>query len=140
MLYNIRVKQKEKPTQTSIFGTRILRTLGVEILGKDLKENGEILKPFSSIKELIVFKSQMRKAPKGNVPITITIDDREFKVDGLPSDDISVYTPTNKILISARLVKSGRLAHDPNIGAVSGIAGALRKLGFKGDLKSYHTD
>ncbi|WP_300447140.1 hypothetical protein [uncultured Helicobacter sp.] len=135
MLYNIRVKQKEKPTQTSIFGTRILRTLGVEILGKDLKENDEILKPFSSIKELIVFKSQMRKAPKGNVPITITIDDREFKVDGLPSDDISVYTPTNKILISARLVKSGRLAHDPNIGAVSGIAGALRKLGFKGDIE-----
>lgn len=134
MFYNLKVSQKEKPTQTSIFGTKILRTLGVEILGKSFKDD-EILKPFSSIKELIDFKSKMRKAPKGNVPITIEICDSKLSNISLPSDDISIYTPPSKIQISARLVKNGRLAHDPNIGAISGIAGALRKLGFKGEIE-----
>ncbi|WP_416862840.1 hypothetical protein [Helicobacter ganmani] len=134
MLYNLRVKQKEKPTRTSIFGTRILKTLGVEILGKSFKDD-EILKPFVSIKELIDFKSKMQKAPKGNVPITIEVCDSKLSDILLPSDDISIYTPPSKIQISARLVKNGRLAHDPNIGAISGIAGALRKLGFKGEIE-----
>lgn len=38
MLYNLQVEQKEKPTETYIFGTRLLLTLGVEILGKKLDE------------------------------------------------------------------------------------------------------
>ena len=139
MLYNLRVKQKEKPTRTSIFGTRILKTLGVEILGKSFKDD-EILKPFVSIKELIDFKSKMQKAPKGNVPITIKICDSKLSDILLPSDDISIYTPPSKIQISARLVKNGRLAHDPNIGAISGIAGALRELGFKGGIEIFRTD
>ena len=134
MLYNLKVAQKIKPTQTSIFGTRILRTLGVEVAGKEFQRDDEILKPFSDIDELIAFKSQMRKAPAGNVPIKIEICDSKLEVDKLP-DDLSVYTPPNKILISARLEKNNRLAHDPNIGAVSGIAATLRKLGFNGQIE-----
>lgn len=81
MLYNLKTDLK-KPTQTSIFGTRILRTLGVEIMGKDFKENNEILQAFES--------------------------------------------------------KANALAHDPNIGAVSGICTALRTLKFKGKLTITH--
>lgn len=49
MLYNLKVTQKTNPTQTSIFGTRILRTLGVEIVGKEFQKDDEILKPFKDI-------------------------------------------------------------------------------------------
>jgi hypothetical protein len=110
MLYNLQVGQKEKPTDTYIFGTRLLLTLGVEILGKKL--DPEIFKPFKSIDEVIELKSKMRKAPKGNVPILIT------KLN-------------NKIEISGRLFKSDGLSHDPNIGALSIISAVLRNLGWK---------
>jgi len=113
MLYNLKVEQKTRPTRTYIFGTRLLRTLGVEILGKKLNEN--ILKPFSSIEEIIQFKSKMKKAPRGNTPILIS-------------------KRKNAILISGRLYKSGGLAHDPNIGALSLISAAIRKLGWKNDI------
>lgn len=56
MLYNLKTELK-KPTQTGVFGTRILRTLGVEIMGKDFGENNEILKPFENIEELIAYKN-----------------------------------------------------------------------------------
>ncbi|SFF58585.1 hypothetical protein [Thermoflexibacter ruber] len=114
MLYNLQVEQKEKPTETYIFGTRLLLTLGVEILGKKLDEN--IFKPFESIDEIIDFKANMRKAPAGNVPILIT------KSKG-------------KIQISGRLYKSGGLSHDPNIGALSIICAVLRKLGWTKKLE-----
>jgi len=113
MLYNLKIEQKDRPTQTYIFGTRLLKTLGVEILGKKLDEN--IFKPFSSIEEIIQFKNRMRKAPKGNIPISIS-------------------KRKNSILISGRLYKSGGLAHDPNIGALSLISAAIRKLGWKNDI------
>ncbi|MDR3306953.1 MAG: hypothetical protein LBS61_04720 [Endomicrobium sp.] len=54
MLYNLQIEQKKKPTDTNIFGTRLLLTLGVEILGKKL--DPEIFTPFSLIKEIIDFK------------------------------------------------------------------------------------
>ncbi|MCL2371702.1 hypothetical protein FWC63_03105 [Candidatus Saccharibacteria bacterium] len=113
MLYNLQIGQKERPTETNIFGTRMLLTIGVEILGKKL--DGKIFKPFSSIEELIASKESMRKAPSGNVPI-------EIKREG------------NIIFVSGRLVKSDRLAHDPNIGALSAISDTLRKLGWKGEI------
>lgn len=69
MLYNLQIERKEKPTQTNILGTRLLLTLGIEILGKEL--NKDIFTPFTSIKEIIDFKKQMRDAPKGNIPIEI---------------------------------------------------------------------
>ncbi|MDR3257076.1 MAG: hypothetical protein LBT18_05520 [Endomicrobium sp.] len=113
MLYNLQIEQKEKPTQTNIFGTKLLLTFGVEILGKELDE--DIFTPFASIKEIIDFKRQMRTAPKGNVPITIKQN----------SDNIE---------ISGRLIKADSLSHDPNIGALSIISAILRKLGWKKNL------
>jgi len=113
MLYNIRISQKEKLTDTYIFGTRCLLTLGVEILGKNLDPN--IFKPFSSVEELINFKNSMKKPPRGNTPIFIHKQD-------------------NVIKISGRLIKSDSLSHDPNIGALSLISATLRKLGWNGEI------
>ena len=110
MLYSLQIAQKEKATQTNIFGTKCLLTLGVEILGKKLDDSTHI--PFKSIKELIAFKDSMRKPPKGNIPISI----KQFDT---------------KIEVSGRLFKSDSLAHDPNIGALSLICATLRKLGWK---------
>ena len=56
MLYFLRVAQKEKPTDTYIFGTRLLLTLGVEILGKNLDK--KIFKPFQSVDEIIGLKEE----------------------------------------------------------------------------------
>ncbi len=114
MLYNLKVPQKTVPTKTNIFGTRMLKTLGVEIMGKDLDE--EVFRPFSSIDELMQYKNCMRKAPKGNIPIEI----------GKTGDTIS---------ISGRLIKSDNLAHDPNIGALSVICASLRKLNWSGKIE-----
>ena len=71
MLYNLQIDQKLEPTSTYIFGTKLLLTLGVEILGKKLDE--KIFTPFKSIDEIIELKDNMRKAPKGNVPILLKI-------------------------------------------------------------------
>jgi hypothetical protein len=109
MLYSLRVSQKETPTATYIFGTRLLLTLGVEILGKTL--DADIFKPFDSIDEIIKLKEKMRKAPKGNTPIMLT----NFN---------------DRIEVSGRLYKSGGLSHDPNIGALSIISAVLRNLGW----------
>ena len=109
MLYALQIKQKVKPTETYIFGTRLLLTLGVEILGKTL--DADIFKPFTSIEDIIDFKANMRQPPNGNVPILL-------------------YKSDDKIQISGRLFKSDSLSHDPNIGALSVIAAALRKLGW----------
>lgn len=114
MLYNLQIEQKVTPTATYIFGTKLLLTLGVEILGKKLDET--IFQPFKTIDEIIDFKSKMRKAPKGNVPILLTKSD-------------------NKIQISGRLFKSGSLSHDPNIGALSLISAVLRKLGWANQIE-----
>ena len=113
MLYELQVEQKENPTETYIFGTRMLITLGVDIVGKEL--DGQIFKPFSSIDELILAKKNMRKAPAGNVPILIT------KLE-------------NRIEVSGRLYKNNGLSHDPNIGALSIISAVLRKLGWKKEI------
>ncbi|MDY4861183.1 MAG: hypothetical protein SO162_01350 [Candidatus Onthomorpha sp.] len=115
MLYALQVGQKSEPTETYIFGTRMLMTLGVEILGKKL--DPQIFTPFTSIDELISAKASMRKAPAGNVPISI----KKVK--------------PNLIQVSGRLYKSGGLSHDPNIGALSIICAVLRKLGWTGDIE-----
>lgn len=109
MLYALQTTQKATPTETYVFGTRLLLTLGVEILGKKL--NPKIFVPFKSIDEIIDFKKKMRRAPAGNVPILIK-------------------KTATKIQISGRLFKSGSLSHDPNIGALSIISAVLRKLGW----------
>ncbi|MCX6706483.1 MAG: hypothetical protein NTV24_05310 [Candidatus Woesebacteria bacterium] len=113
MLYNLQISQKKEPTDTSIFGTRMLRTIGVEILGK--VHDKEILKPFSSLKELVDLKNSMRMPPKGNVPIKIEINKDSIKVSG-------------------RLYKAGGINHDPNIGALTIIALCIRKWEKKKDI------
>lgn len=117
MLYSLKIAQKETPTETNIFGTRLLLTLGVEILGKKL--DSKIFKPFTSIKELVNAKNFMRRPPKGNIPIVINYDENDL----------------SKIQISGRLYKNSGLSHDPNIGALTIISAALRKLGWKNKIE-----
>lgn len=117
MLYNLQVKQKKTPTSTYIWGTRLLMTLGVEILGKKLDPS--IFSPFRSIDEIIEAKCSMRNCPNGNIPIAIT------KYE-------------SKIEVSGRLYKSGGLSHDPNIGALSLIVAALRQLGWNKAIEITH--
>ncbi|WP_103605220.1 hypothetical protein [Campylobacter concisus] len=114
MLYSIRIGQDKEPTQTNIFGSKCLATLGVQILGKSLDDY--TMSPFTNIDELIEFKNSMSLPPKGNTPILIK------KLE-------------NKITISGRLEKSGSLSHDPNIGALSLISATLRALGYKGEIE-----
>ncbi|MFM2267165.1 MAG: hypothetical protein RL757_606, partial [Bacteroidota bacterium] len=114
MLYHLQIEQKEKPTETYVFGTKLLMTLGVEILGKQLDSN--VFKPFENIDEIISLKDKMRKAPKGNVGILLT-------------------KTSHKIQVSGRLYKSNGLSHDPNIGALSLICAVLRKLGWENRLE-----
>lgn len=117
MLYNEELENNEnkKPSDTNIFGTNILLTLGVKIIGKT---NLSWFKPFQSIDELINFKNSMREPPESNVPIKITKTD-------------------NLIEVSGRLEKpkgTGNIAHDPSIGSLAMICGALRKLGWTKDI------
>ncbi len=114
MLYSDEIEEqnKKKPSDTSIFGTNMLLTIGVNVLGKEIEE---WFSPFETLDDLIHFKNKMRKPPKGNVPIDITI----------VSEDI--------IEISGRLEKpknKGNIGHDPNIGALSIIAKCIRTLGW----------
>lgn len=117
MLYNdeLEAREDKKPSDTSIFGTNILLTLGVKIVGKD---TSRWFKKFDSIEEMIRFKSGMRQPPAGNVPINIT----RFP---------------DRIEISGRLDKprnEGKIAHDPNEGALSLISKGLRTLGWTGRI------
>ncbi len=115
MLYNIAEPDDDKiPSDTSIFGTNILLTQNVEILGKSLRHFNK----FNTIDELIDFKNGMRSPPKGNVPIIITKTKDSIKVSG-------------------RLEKpkgAGNIAHDPSIGALSAICNTLRNLGWDKDI------
>lgn len=117
MLYNeeLEAREEKRPSDTSIFGTNILLTLGVTVIGKDISR---WFKPFESLDELIRFKACMRRPPAGNVPITIKkYDDR--------------------IEISGRLEKpahAGNIGHDPSIGALSMISACIRKLGWEKDI------
>lgn len=112
MLYNLKVVQKEEPTLTYVFGTKLLMTLGIEILGKELQDG--VYEPFTSVEELIALKNKM-PLPRNGVPVRIT----RFE---------------DRIEISAKLEKSGYLTHDPNIGMTTIIASCLRKLGWKGRI------
>lgn len=117
MLYNeeLEARESKKPSDTSVFGTNILLTLGVTIVGKD---TSKWFKPFSSLDELIRFKAGMRQPPAGNVPITIK------KI-------------ADRIEVSGRLAKpadAGNIGHDPNIGALSMISACIRKLGWTKDI------
>ena len=113
MLYAGDQGEESNVTDTNQFGTNCFLTLGVKFIGKNLQD---IFNPFTSIEDLIEFKNNMRRPPAGNVPIDV------LKI----SDSL--------ITISGRLVKSGSLSNDPNIGALSLISATLRKLGFLGQI------
>ena len=113
MFYNLQVKQRSSQSDTNIFGTRCLRTLGVNIFGKVIDD--KLNQPFANLSEMISFKSAMRRAHAGNVPLEMSIVGEELQVSG-------------------RLFKDNGLKHDPNIGALALIGATARKLGWSGDI------
>lgn len=117
MLYNEELDAREgkKPSDTSIFGTNILLTLGVTIIGKDISK---WFKPFKDLDEFIHFKQNMRQPPAGNVPIVITKYDDRIEVSGRLS----------------KPADAGNIGHDPNIGALSMISACIRKLGWAKEI------
>ncbi len=117
MLYNeeLEARPNKKPSNTSIFGTNILLSLGVTIVGKD---TSKWFAPFKSLDELIKFKSDMRRPPKGNVPITITKYDDRVEVSGRLS----------------KPADAGNIGHDPNIGTLSMIGAGLRLFGWEKNI------
>ena len=112
MLYNLKVKQKQTPSDTSKFGNKCLVTLGVEIMGKANVDYS----PFKTIAELIRFKNGMKEPPRSNTSIKIS------------------QVGEDRIEVSGKLLKDKRLSHDPNIGSLSLICASLRKLGYKGKI------
>lgn len=122
MLYNdeLNTSKTKQPTDTSIFGTNILLTLGIKIIGKD---TSKWFKKFQKLEDLIEFKSKMKKAHKGNVPIEITKYDDHIEISGRlakPGKDNPNY--------------NGNIGHDPNIGALSMISACIRKLGWQKEI------
>ncbi len=117
MLYNDEHARDDnkKPSDTSVFGTNVLLTLGARIVGK---ETSKWFSKFETYDDLIRFKSQMRKPPKGNLPIEITKFDDHIEISG-------------------RLAKpayAGNIGHDPNIGGLSMISKCLRVLGWDKEI------
>lgn len=115
MLYNLNRRNSGKPTDTNIFGTNMLLTQGVKIIGKKM----HYFNCFKNIDDFIKFKNKMKRPPRGNVPIEIKYKDK------------------NTITISGRLSKpkdKGNIGHDPNIGALTSIAKTLRLLGWEKDI------
>ncbi len=110
MLYDNQIEDNKKPTDTNIFGNKMLTTNNVSILGKELKK--EHYSNFKDLDDLIRHKNSMRRPPNGNVPLLIKKEKDLIKVSG-------------------RLFKSGSLAHDPNIGALSLITSSIRKFDNK---------
>jgi hypothetical protein len=113
MYYDISVKQKDKVSPTYTFGARCFATLSnVSLAGRTVPE---VYAPFTTPDEIIEAKSLIKAPPKGNIPTGVS------KIDDV-------------IHISARLEKNGSIGHDPNIGFVSLVAGALRDSGYKGKI------
>lgn len=108
MLYIDEPQDKKKPSDTAIFGTKLLKTIGVKILGKnDFYKN---LTPFFSVDEIINFKNNMRRPCPTNTPILITKLENGYVISG------TLSKPQRK----------GNIEHDPNIGALTLIAAAIR--------------
>lgn len=117
MLYNdeLEAREEKRPSDTSIFGTNMLLTLGVEIVGKD---TSKWFTKFHSIEEMICFKRKMRRPPAGNIPIAITYYHDRVEISGRLS----------------KPAEAGNIGHDPNIGALSLISKGLRHLGWNGRI------
>ena len=117
MLFNFKNEYNyKKPSYSNKFGIKLLKTLKIDIIGI----NSEIddIEPFKTIDELIKFKSKMRNPPQTNVPILIEKKEEKIEISG------RLEKPTGK----------GNIAHDPNIGQLTGISKILRILGWKKDI------
>ena len=108
MLYTSESSENIKPSDTAIFGSKLLKTIGVKLVGKSDYYNE--LTSFRSIEEIIEFKNNMRRPPASNVPILITKSDNSYSISGT----------------LAKPVADGNIAHDPNIGALTLIAAGIR--------------
>lgn len=117
MLYNDELGEGENktPTDTEVFGTRTLMTLGVKYIGKKMFSN---YVAFKSLDELINAKNSMDPPPAGNTPVRITKEPTRITISGTLS----------------KPVEKGNIGHDPNIGCLSMISAAIRSLGWKHDI------
>ena len=96
-------------TKTMQFGIRLLKTLGVDIIGHDGTYVFPTYEPYTKIEDIMHDKNNM-KALSNNVGIRIT------------KTDDNAYT------ITAKLEKSGAFGHDPNKGLVSTLCYCINKL------------
>lgn len=99
-----------KITKSLQFGIRLLKTLGVLVVGHDGQELFQSITAFSSIDEMAVQKNNMILRSNTNTAITI-----KQKEDG-------TYE------VTAKLEKSGRFGHDPNKGLVSAVCFCMHAL------------
>jgi len=122
MLYNdeMSVPAGKKPSDSNIIGSRLLLSLEVEIIGRDIGS----LKPFVDVDKLILTKEKQKEPPKSNTPITITKS-----------------KASNTIVVTGRLDKGkpgkdsyGKITNDPNMGQLSLICAVIRHLGWKGKI------
>ena len=103
MLYNIRTEYDTIPN-TVEFGIRVMKTMGIEIIG--IKQD---YSKFQDLDELIQAKQKFATKRSDNTAITLNREN-------------------DNVIITGKLVKSGCLAYDPNIGAITGLAKAVRIL------------
>ncbi len=113
MLYVNENNQNKNPSETAQFGTKLLKTIGVNIIGNNDYYNK--LTPFYSVDEIIYYKNNMKKPPKNNTPIIIT---KNLKLGALDSYSISGILSKPKT--------EGNIANDPNIGALTLISAGIR--------------
>ena len=110
MLYISEGNRNRRPSETAQFGTKLLKTIGVNIVGKNDYYNN--LSSFNSVDEIIDFKNNMRRPPAGNTPILITRGINSYFISGILS----------------KPKEEGNIAHDPNIGALTLISAGIRKF------------
>lgn len=125
MLYISESDSEKMPSETAQFGSKLLKTIGVIIKGKN--SCYDKLPPFESVDEIIDFKNNMRRPPAGNTPILI-----KKGYDNYSRESYFI----SGILSKPKL--AGNIAHDPNIGALTLISAGIR--GFDRNRPIYITD
>lgn len=102
MMYNVKKPSNQTASPTFVFGIKLMKTLDIQIVG--LPVNDKKFNSFTSLDAMIDAKNSIKKR-KRNVSVNLR---REH----------------NTVVISAKLEKSNRLAHDPNIGLVTALSKA----------------
>ncbi|MGL6065255.1 MAG: hypothetical protein ACRC0S_09285 [Fusobacteriaceae bacterium] len=131
MLYTSQFDPRDKPSDTAIFGTRLLKTIGVNIVSRNIYYSS--LLPFENIDDIISYKWNMRRPPACNTPVLVTKNN---------SWDTCLSMLPHGIFISGILSKpflAGNIGHDPNIGCLTLISQAIRYLDFSRTLPIFIT-